>query len=132
MQMGQFMRRPCSGLSLIEVLIALAIVSIALAAVIKTTSQNIQATSYLQDKTMATWVGQYILNEVRVGVLTLPVDDELKQSMQWLGKEWYFEAKAEQTANRRIQKITVDVFAHEKNSEELPLMSLESYTYGKE
>ena len=127
--MVRFVQRPSKlmGLSLIEVLIALAIVSIALAAVMKTVVQNIQATNYLQDKTIATWVGQTVLNEARVGLLTLSTGDELKQSTLFLGRQWYWEAKAEQTANPRIQKISVQVGATGGR----PLVNLESYKYDK-
>lgn len=117
------------GLSLVEVLIALAIVSIALTAIIKTLSQNVQATTYLENKTIATWVGQQIVNEARVHVLTLSSNEELNQSIVFLGKEWYWQAKEEPTANHRINKITVHVFA--TRDEEHPLASLESYTYEK-
>ena len=132
-QMVPFIQRQCSGLTLIEVLIGMAIVSIALAAIIKTTTQNIQATKYLQDKTMATWVGQQVLNEVRVGVLTLPSTNDLKQKTVLLGRDWYWESSQEETANSRIKKITVNVYAHENvDQDEFPLINLESYIYGKE
>jgi prepilin-type N-terminal cleavage/methylation domain-containing protein len=52
-----------SGLTLIEVLVALAIISIALTAIIKATSENIRGTAYLQDKTIAMYVARQILNE---------------------------------------------------------------------
>ena len=61
-----------AGLTLIEVLIALAIVSIAMTAIIKATSQNIRSTQYLEHKTLAAWVGEEVLNKARVELLRLP------------------------------------------------------------
>src|SRR3990167_5686537 len=121
------------GLTLIEVLIALAIVSVALVAIIKTTVQNIQATDYIKNKTVATWVGQQVLNEVRVGILVLSTTNELKQTTQFFGKKWYWEVGQEETANRRIKKITVKVSTHEitKHKESF-LVNLGSYIYEKE
>jgi general secretion pathway protein I len=119
-----------AGLTLIEVLIALAIVAIAMTAVIKAASQNIRATTYLQDKTIATWVGQQVLNEVRVGTLNLPGDDKLNQMTNMLGREWTWEASQVQTANKRIYKIEVNVFANKhENDEATPIVTLESYVY---
>ncbi len=58
----------CVGLTLIEVLIALAIVGIAMTAIIKATSQNIRSTAYLQNKLIAMWVGQQVSNEMLAGI----------------------------------------------------------------
>ncbi len=136
MEMGKLAinhyRKKMTGLTLIEVLIALAIVSIALAAIIKAVSQNIRGTTYLQDKTMAMWVGQQTLNEARVGVLRLPAAPAAyKTTVMMLNREWYVEANQVSTPNRRIKKINVAVFAHDNeiDDEQTPLIQLESYIY---
>lgn len=122
-----------AGLTLIEVLIALAIAAIALTAVIKATSQNIRGTSYLQDKTIAMWVGQEVLAEARVGLL--PVSDEVKvQATSMLGRDWYWRISKTDTPNKRIKKILVDVFSHDPTEDDnvTPLVTLESYVYREE
>lgn len=124
-------RKMC-GFTLIEVLIALAIIGIAMTAVIKATSQNIRSTSYLQDKTMAMWVGQEVLNEARVDVLHLPLaPDNLKEVKQVLGRDWYFTALQEKTPNKNIRKIMVSVYSRSPDSldDATPLMTLESFVY---
>lgn len=122
------------GLTLIEVLIALAIIGIAMTAIIKATTQNIRSTAYLQNKTIAMWVGSQVLNEARAGILKLPdAPDKRKQMTTMLGQDWYWQANQEATPNKRIYKITVSVFAHEnENEEETPLIRLESYVYHAE
>lgn len=132
MQMVRSVRQRCSGLSLIEVLIALAIISIAMVAVIKANVQNIQANNYLQDKTIATWVGQKILNQSRIGEIILPTNDELNESTEFLGRKWFWQAKREDTANSRIKKISIKVFAHENHESTPALANLETYVYEKE
>lgn len=119
------------GLTLIEVLIALSIISIALTAIIKATSQNIRTTGYLQTKTIAMWVGQQVLNEARVNLLRLPNSpDTLKQSTTMLGHDWFWEADQQDTPNKRIKKIEVKVFAKEPEDDAAPaLITLESYVY---
>lgn len=120
------------GLTLIEVLIALAIIAIALTAVIKATTQNIRSTSYLQEKMIALWVGEQVLNEARVGVLPLPDDDEnIKEKTSMLGFEWYWQAQKIATPNMHIKKIEVNVFAHEieEDEEQSPIIHLETYVY---
>lgn len=118
--------RNASGLTLIEVLIALAIVSIAMTAIIKATSQNILGTQYLQNKTIAMWVGEQVLNEARVGILTLSPDQQM-QTTTMLGQDWSWHASQEETPNPRIKKMSVDVFA--PGTEENPLISLDTFVY---
>ena len=119
-----------AGLTLIEVLIALAIVGIAMTAIIKATSQHIRATTYLQNKMVAAWVGEQVLNEVRAGVLTLPDDGEkLKQKTTMFDREWYWQAERHDTPNLHINKISVEVFANNNDEDVSPMVSLESYVY---
>jgi general secretion pathway protein I len=119
------------GFTLIEVLIALAIVGIAMTAVIKATSQNIRSVNYLQTKTTALWVGQQVLNQARVGLLKVDSSStNQKLTTSLLGQDWYWQLDEEETPNPQIQKITVKVFANEMTKEEdTPLVTLESYSY---
>lgn len=120
------------GMTLIEVLIALAIISISLTAVIKATTQNIRATSYLQNKTIALWVGQEVLSEARVGTIRLPeAPDSLNMKSDMLGRNWYWQAGEERTPNKNIKKILVNVFEHENHEDDSPLISIESYVYNE-
>jgi hypothetical protein len=78
---------------------------------------------------IAMWVGQKVINEARVGILTLPSSDTLKQKSNTLGRDWYVEVSQEETGNRHINKIEVQVFTSE-HEEASPLITLESYIYG--
>lgn len=122
------------GLTLIEVLIALAIVGIAMTAVIKSTSQNINATSYLQKKTVAMWVAQQVINEARVDLLKMGSSSgRQKLTTHMLGQDWYWQTEEEETPNHRIKKITVKVFENENEEDEVaPITILESYIYHEE
>lgn len=123
-------REKQKGLTLIEVLIALAIMSIAMTAIIKATTQNIRSTAYLQNKMMATWVGKYVMNEARLGLIVLPKSSQpVKEKMTLLDRDWYWQAQRDATPNKRIDKIAVDVFEREDDETASPLVSLESYIY---
>lgn len=116
-----------AGFTLIEVLIALAILSIALTAIIKSTSQNVKDTTYLQTKTFAHWVGMNIQNHARLGLIKLPeAPSELEQKTVMLNRNWIWRASIEPTSNPHIKKITVNVFQAAHNEK---LTSLESYIY---
>lgn len=122
-----FSKRNESGLTLIEVLIALAILSIALTAVIKSASQNIRNTLYLQDRTIATWVGTNVINTIRAGVMKVPdAPDHLSAEDKTLGQNWSFDAQIKITPNPHIKQIIVDVY-HQPDDKKFA--HLESYIY---
>jgi len=118
-------KRNEAGLTLIEVLIALAILSIALTAVIKSASQNIQTTLYLQNRMIATWIGTDVTNSIRIGMIKPPdAPDHLLKENQTLGQHWTWEATLNLTPNPRIKQIMVDVYHQPDNKK---LAHLESY-----
>lgn len=122
-------RQTVIGLTLIEVLIALAIIGIALTAIIKASSQTIRGTTYLQQKMIALWEAEQVMNAARIGVLSLPkAPDYLERSTQILGETWYYRADQRPTRNARIKQLTVQLFQREIDEGE-PVMTLESYVY---
>jgi general secretion pathway protein I len=125
------MKQTQQGLTLIEVLIALAIVSIAMTAVIKAASQNIKSTAYLQKKTMALWVAEEVINETRAHRLNLGASSgHQRLSTEMLGKDWYWQTNEEATANPRIKKLIVSVYDNERDKEDAAaIITLEGYVY---
>jgi general secretion pathway protein I len=113
-----------TGLTLIEVLIALAILSIALTAVIKSTSQNIKNTLYLQNRTIGTWIAEYVVNNIRAGIIKVP--DKLSEETTVLGEDWSYEATLTSTPNPHIKEISVTVYLKPENHQ---FAHLSSYLY---
>jgi len=125
------MSRQADGMTLIEVLIALAIIGISLTAVIKAASQNIRANTYLKSKTIALWVAQEVMSEAQLGILKLPPErDGESKTTTMLGDEWFWRANEEPTGNPRIRKLNVRVYAREpEDADAAPLVALEGYSY---
>ena len=96
------MKNKTKGFTLIEVLIALVIISVALTAIIKATSQNIRDTAYIQDKMIAHWVGLQAMNEYRAKI-TKSANQAIDVTM--LGKEWRWKQTTMDTPNPNIKKI---------------------------
>lgn len=117
-----------SGLTLIEVLIALAIISIAMTAIIKAASQTIRATDYLQRKTIALWVAREVTQEVRAGIVKLPgAGESISQSRTMLNQTWFWQMDEADTNNEQIKKITVTVYDHEPDADTASIVTLETY-----
>lgn len=116
-----------AGLTLIEVLIAMAILSIALTAVIKSTAQNIKNTLYLQNRTIGTWIAEDVVNNIRAGVFKVPAaPDHLSRDTTVLGQEWSYEASVDPTPNPHIKQLSVTVYLKPENKQ---FAHLSSYLY---
>jgi general secretion pathway protein I len=116
------------GLTLIEVLVALAIISIAMTAIIKAAAENIRATDYLQSKTLALWTGQLVMNEWRLGLQTIENRSDKLTESHVLSSTWYWQAEETETPNKKIKKLTVNVFA-KNNPQASPTVTLTGYNY---
>lgn len=63
------------GFTLLEVLVALTVLGVALAALVKTGSEHARNTSYLQERTLAHWAGQNLLAEYEAGMRAVAEGD---------------------------------------------------------
>ena len=116
-----------AGMTLIEVLVALAILAIAVTAIIKATSQNIKDNIYLQNKITANWVATQVINEARANVLSRPnATGQFEDETLMLNRTWHWQADITDTKNLHVKKIQVTVSL--PNSEKT-LADLESYFY---
>lgn len=115
-----------NGFTLIEVLIALVILSIAMIAIIKSTAQNIRDTAYLQNKAIASWVATDAINQARIGLVKLPIDSDEEHETKMLGRKWLWQGTMKDTPNQHIKKIEVRVFDSANNAQ---LIQLESFVY---
>ncbi len=67
------------GFTLLEVLVALAVLAIAMAALIKTGGENTRSAAYLRDKTLAQWVAMNVIAEQRLKAGLAVYGDEARQ-----------------------------------------------------
>ena len=81
---------------------------------------------YLQEKTIANWVGLQVINEIRIGLLKPATSAHATQKTTALNKEWLWQAYVSTTPNPHIKKIHVDVY---RKLGHQPLITLISYRY---
>ncbi len=60
-----------TGFTLLEVLVALTVLAVALAALVKTGADHARYTAYLQERTLAHWAGQNLLTEFQTGMRSI-------------------------------------------------------------
>ena len=97
------------GFTLIEVLVALAILAIALTALLKTSAESISYSSRIKDKTIKHWVAMQAINQVQTHKLSLRVGLPTTKSLKAFGTNWYFQAKLTPTPINALQQITIEV-----------------------
>ncbi len=101
------------GFTLLEILVALAVVAIALSALIGETSRNLENTARLRDHTLAHWVAMNVVAEQHVSG-DWPSVGVRKGSNLMAGQEWYWTLTVTATADRNIRRMDVAVFAERR------------------
>lgn len=99
---------PQRGFTLIEVLVALAVVIIAFMAMYGSMIQSIAAVTLMQEKTLATWIAFDRITELRVAN-QFPDDDESSGEIEMAGSEWVYTIKINPTASDDIRQVIVKV-----------------------
>lgn len=100
-----------SGFTLVEVLIALLIVSIAFSAILFSVNQNVRTELRLEEKIAAMWVAEDIISRAQLGLL------KAKNGVQTsLNKEWSWLINTKATQNAYVQEIEVTIQDPQKNT----------------
>ena len=102
-----------TGFTLIEVLVALSIISVGLVGLIKAQTQGVQNLEILQHKTLANLVASNLAVEMR---LSSKHPLGFKNGKYQLGKQqWYWQTNTNPTANVSIVKLSLSIFADKQN-----------------
>jgi len=92
------------GFTLVEVMVALAIVAFGLTALFSTTTQSVRASSYLREKTLAQWIALNRITEARLEGQP-PADEDMSGEVDFAGETWRWELKTLETPVRGIVRL---------------------------
>lgn len=92
------------GFTLVEVLIALLIVSIAFSAILFAVNQNVRNQIHLEEKIAAAWVAEDIITRAQIGLLTAN-----NGVQNCLNKDWRWQLRTKSTQNASVQEIEVTI-----------------------
>lgn len=98
----------CSGFTLIEVMVALAIAGLSLAAVAASVSQMIDAGAAMQERTYASWIGQNRITEMRLANV-VPEVSETTGEVEFAGLEWGWRATVSETGVENLYRVDIAV-----------------------
>jgi len=112
------------GFTLIEVMLALAVFSIAGIALLSTASNNARNMGHLENKMFASWVAS---NQLVAASLEekWPPKNNLKGEVELASRTWFWKQKVIKTTDKDMRAIVMEVRLHE--DDELAVSSLSTY-----
>lgn len=107
------------GFSLIEALVALAILAIASVGLIRTVESHIDSTRGMEQRATAMWVAENRMAELQIGDPAANAG-----SVEMLGRRWRVETHQQATDDPAIARVHVEVFAARGTS---PMAALDGF-----
>ncbi len=96
------------GFTLLEVLVAMVVLSVSLLAAIKVASEVATSAGYLQDKTIAQWVAMNKVAEMRLAK-GLPGDGRAQGEEEMAGRSWRWKITFKKTPYAALREAEVAV-----------------------
>ena len=109
--------RKSKGFTLIEVLVAVAVLALAMGAVLVSGSQYADNAIYMRDKTFASWVAHNVLNEWHIQQKWPKVGNEEGET-EMAGRDWYWTAEISKTPDPQVRRV--DLFIHTEEGDDAP------------
>ena len=100
--------RGARGFTLMEVMVALAIVSIGLIAVFNGIIQMAHSTSTLRERAQADWIAMNMISQIRISG-DFPEVGSFDGSTEFAGREWRWEADISETGVTDLRRIDMSV-----------------------
>ncbi len=116
------------GFTLIEVMLAMAVFSIAGIAILGTADTNARNLGHLESKIVASWVASNQLVEASLDT-TWPPKNNKKGKVELAGQEWFWQQKVLKTTDKDLRAIVMEVRLEEKDRS--ALTSLTTYVSKK-
>ena len=114
-------KRSCRGFTLIEMLVALAILAIALAAVQRAVSGSLDNAFELKQRLLASWVADNRLAELRA-LRVLPPTGETRGEEPQAGIVFHWKSDISNTPNPYVERVEIRVTATAENEHALAVL----------
>ena len=101
-------RNPTLGFTLIEVMVALAIVSLSLTAIAASMNQMIDAANSMRERTYASWIAQNKIAEMRLSGV-MPEVSSSSGEVTYANSEWAWRAEVAETGIEGFYRVDVSV-----------------------
>ena len=102
------MTRRRSGFTILEVMVALAIIALALTAVGAKMNHMIDTANAMRDRTFASWIAQNRITEIRLAG-QIPEATTTSGEVEFAGVEWEWRAEVYETGIENLMRVEVSV-----------------------
>jgi general secretion pathway protein I len=97
-----------TGMTLLEVLIALFIFALTGTAIMKAASDHLTGVGQIEDITFATWVANNRLTQLHIDK-TWPIKNNQKGEQEMAGRKWYWQQRVSKTNDNDMVQVLVSV-----------------------
>jgi len=108
--------------TLIEIMVALAIIALTMGAIIENTTASTRNALYLQEKTIATWIAMNQISLVRARREWTSVSNK-KGEVEMANREWIWKMQILKTDDPNMRRLNVDVYLADNDTQALASMS---------
>jgi general secretion pathway protein I len=115
------------GFTLIEVLVALVIVAIGLAAMMITVSSTARTSGYLRDKTLAQWIALNRISEVRLNLAKTGQNNDIGE-INFANRTWHYDTRYFDTSITTMKRIVVRVYTGDAKTKGNPVAESIGFT----
>jgi general secretion pathway protein I len=109
------------GFTLMEVLVAMSVLAIALAAIIQSVSTNSSHAGYLREKTLAHWVAMNRIAEIQ-SMNEYPATGTKRGSEEMAGHEWHWQTTVVDSGVENVRRIEVEVRSNKDDKSSLSFL----------
>ena len=113
--------RAAAGFTLVEVLVALMVVAIGLAALMVAVSGTARTSGMLRDKTIAEWIALNRLAEVRLNLTKYGQNTDTGE-LDFANRKWHYDTRYFDTSVNSMKRVVVRVYAGEAKAKGNPLV----------
>jgi general secretion pathway protein I len=114
-------RQGARGFTLVEVLIALVVVAMGLAALMSAVSGTARASGYLREKTQAQWIALNRLSEVRINLPQKFGQNTDTGELDFANHHWHYDTRYFDTTIPTMRRVVVRVWAGPADKKSNPL-----------
>jgi general secretion pathway protein I len=100
------------GFTLLEVLVATAVIAIALAAIIRLAAMSSSNLALLRDKTIAHWVAMNQIAELQASETYPPIGRSSGEE-EMAGREWHWSMEIQNTPDKDLRRVQIQVHREE-------------------
>jgi general secretion pathway protein I len=97
------------GFTLLEVLVALAILAVTLGALIKAATEHARNTHHLQERTLAHWVGQNVLARYEAGLLAAERGASAEGTVRQAGQNWAYRVAIDESQPESLLELALEL-----------------------